>query len=571
MEPSRYALMRATELERMLAHSISGTPCRLGRALAAAGATITLAACTLLSDFDVRECAADADCQAWSGTAMMCVESRCVEGCINSGQCAALDPRYPLCPRVGAQCSPLVSDGNECFVSTGYDAASMSPWVTEDALVLGAFAPTLRSSTWLSIELAGREINAVGGLPVNGVPRPLLVVSCADALPSVTGALTHLTLIGARAVLASMEDRTLQAALAFPGTRGSLLFLSPHSSTLTPSDEGAELLWSLGGRAEGTEAVVPGLMQRAVDALAARGRAPTSIKVASVYSVAVEDQRLEAAVRDRLEIAGQNALSLGQEDRLRPFPLPEEPDLRAEVIATLLGYEPDIVLAFIGGSFPGPGFEPRTGLLRAIEDDAEQNGTAPPLYILGPRTAYEPEVVDLAARRPSFRARAAVVTSDPAVDESRRAALNGRFKAAFPEAKSVDPTATADWEVYDALYYLAYAAAAAPRIAGGYSAADMRAGLLQVTDDAAEAVGVGPGTFGLDRVTALLAEGVSFNTLGTSGPAGFGPSQSRPSRARALCWSADGALAEIPAEWLASGAAPPNGAPCATEILDAGG
>jgi hypothetical protein len=514
----------------------------------------------------VRECTIDADCQTWVGTAARCIDSRCTEGCVSNGQCAALDPRSPLCPRVGADCAPIISEGNECFVSTGYDGDSMASLVMDDALLVGAFAPTLRSSSWLSIELASREINAAGGLPVNGIARPLLVVLCDDALASVTGAMTHLARLGARAVLASMEDRSLQSALAFPGTRGSMLYLTPHASTLTPLDEGADLLWSLGGRRDGIDDLVQRLILQATDALAAQGRASTSLVIASVSSIAIEDQRLEAAVRGRLEIAGQDAFSLSQEDRFRPFLLPEDPVLRDGVVASLIEYGPDIVLAFLGGSFPGPGFEPRTGLLRLIEETAEQKGSAPPLYILGPRTLYDPEVLDLAATRPLFRARAVAVTSDPAVDETRRAAVAERFATALPAATDVDSTATADWQVYDTLYYLAYAMAAAPRAADGYSSADVRDGLSRITDGAAEAVSVGPGMSGVDRVISLLLDELPFNTVGTSGPADFDPSQSRPSNARALCWDSDG----VPVEPVDIDSMPVGGAPCAAEILDAG-
>src|SRR3954471_21888703 len=94
--------------------------------------------CTLTSDFGVHECESHADCDTLDGTVRRCEHSECVIGCADNRQCAAIDPRYPICPSFAAQCAAIASDGGACFASSGYSDAEMGTLQGNAMLVLGA-------------------------------------------------------------------------------------------------------------------------------------------------------------------------------------------------------------------------------------------------------------------------------------------------------------------------------------------------------------------------------------------------------------------------------------------------
>lgn len=203
---------------------------RLLCALALGGA---VASCSLLSDFSVQQCQVSADCDVTGGEVTSCDQGRCIPGCEDNGQCSARDSRFPICTRHQGECVSLLTPEDECYSAAGYDETAISGVTAQDLTFMGAFAPTLRSSSWLTLLLGTGEINASGGVLTGGSRRPLVTVLCQDSTSTLDAALDHLVHdLGARALVASLEDSQLRAALERPSTRGQALYLRDRKSVV---------------------------------------------------------------------------------------------------------------------------------------------------------------------------------------------------------------------------------------------------------------------------------------------------------------------------------------------------
>jgi hypothetical protein len=503
-----------------------------------------LTACTAVSDFDIEQCSTDSDCETLQGPVRHCAAQRCVEGCLNNRQCSELDPRFPICPVPGAQCVELSAEDGECRASSLYTDASMGDWTASDMLLVGAFAPSVKSSTWLTLLLALDEIEQAGGLASPGAAsRPLLLVLCDDTPDSVEGALLHLERLGVRAVLANLEQRALAAALALPQTQGHALYLSPGGSELSPADQGAGPLWSLGAPSSTVVEAYPALIRQALQSARASKQDGSGWHVAFLVGPAREDDSLAQAVRASLTLDGKDANALMGEDHLEIFALSDDSaEKRAQQLRELAAYAPDVVVLFTGGAFSTGDREPRAGVLLTLEEAASPTSAWQPRYVLGPRNANEPILRELALSNPGFRARATGLSADLPPDVSITVPLAQRFAAAYPNLGS---GFAAEPGAYDAFFYLAYALAAAPRARVSLALSEVEAGLARITDATAEPVLVGPGSAGLDTAIAHLADGVPFDTTGTTGPARFNPEHFRAGPIHAYCWDAAGALANI--------------------------
>jgi hypothetical protein len=503
-----------------------------------------LLGCTAISNFDVTQCRVDADCDTLDGPIRQCVESRCAPGCSSNRHCASLDPRFAICPRVGEACAPLLVEGGACYQASNYDDEEMGPLTGEDLLTIGVFAPSIQSSTWLTVQLAVAELNARGGLPTaSGLKRPVLAVTCNDAPSAMADAIAHLARLPVRALLASVDQRSLDIALSLNAGPDPLFLLAPRGSDRLTAESVIDPLWSLGAPSSAVLAAYPTLIEQVVQSAVARGANLDLLRFASLVSAAPEDRALADAVTAR--IGGANRIQLMGEDRFRPFDLTDDADSeRQRQLQELADYAPDLVLVFAGGFFADADRRPRTSVLRALEQLAAETPGWSPLYVLGPRNAEDAVLRGLALEDGSFRSRNVGMTADRAAYPEMRGPLAARFNAAFPEAGSelfVEPS------TYDALYYLAYALASSSSKGVATAASDVLAGLRQITTAGAERIDVGLGATGVERATLLLAARTPFDLFGTSGPAEFDASHSRSDTARAYCWPGAGELETLTA------------------------
>jgi hypothetical protein len=528
-----------------------------------------LSSCTALSDFEIEQCSSDAECNMGSGGVMRCESARCVAGCRDNRGCVTFDPRSPICPVPGAACTSLTSAGDECYANSTYDDASMGPLDATQITVMGAFASSLRSSTWLSTELAVDEIsqfNATSASP----QRPVLAVLCSSAAGDMPTAMEHLVHdLGARVLVASLESEAMDVALALPKSSGQALLLSPYSVPV--DDEQAprerDLLWRLGGLQSDVVAGYPTLLRRTLTRLAEAGYAEP--KMVSIVGPSREDSALTDAVEAALGSNGINVRDLAAFDRYRRLSLSDRsPEAREGVLQELVTYAPQLVLVFLGGTFANPIGLEQSSFVVTLDAALSANGAGQPVYLIGPRSKPDAGLQDWAAATPSFRARALGVDADRALDGSVFAAVTGRFDAAFPKAK-IEARLSLSAPVYDAVYYLsyasAYAAAAFAQDGTPLYPAMLVDGLQRATDPVGSSVEVGPGPQGLEGAMASLAQYLPIDVVGSSGPADFDRAQhARPSAARAWCWSNSGELVDLATLDAISSA----GMPCAQEVLE---
>ena len=138
-------------------------------------ALLACVACTALSDFSVHQCERDADCEVFDERIGHCQSARCVPGCRSNQHCASWDPCVPICTTREGDCVSLTTSGGECYASSGYDEAAMGEQTAAEMSVIGAFAPRLTSSEWLTMELAIEEL----GRSLSSMQlRPPVLVLC---------------------------------------------------------------------------------------------------------------------------------------------------------------------------------------------------------------------------------------------------------------------------------------------------------------------------------------------------------------------------------------------------------
>jgi len=511
-----------------------------------------LTSCTLLSDFAVDECATSADCELLSGEIRRCEQARCVPGCSDNAHCAAVDPRFPLCPQVGGQCVALADVSEDCSATVGYDEQELSTLTLQGVDVIGAFASTPRSSTWLSLELAANEWNQARKASPSTALRPLIVLLCNDSSASVSRAMPHLVQeLGAQALVAPGDSSALRAALD-PIATAPVFSLSPVGSSLSPEglESEGDLLWYLGSEYLGTLPAYEQLLERAIATARSRAPVPADFHIALVIGADSEDDALASAVERLIQVEGRDADGLIIDDRLRVVRAPQE--LRfdpTQGLERLLNPTPDLVLLFMGPR-EDPTALDASILVDVLEAQVKVHGAAPPLYLVGPRSLQAPALQELVAARPSLRSRVAGVRADPVPDGQLSEALQQRFAAAYPALRPRAPQRKqgdrALEPVYDALYSLAYALSAG-RQATPEEAPGVLAGFRRITDAAAsESIAIGPGLEQLEQAMQLLESGATLRLEGTSGAVRFDPgTHTRTGAPRAYVLGPDGRLLDI--------------------------
>jgi hypothetical protein len=528
-----------------------------------AACLLAAAACTAISDFSVHQCEVHADCAHLEGGAWQCEDARCVPGCASNEHCSAADPRTPICSEPGGQCVSLSSADGVCFASTGFDPVSSASLTAKDLRVVGAFAPSVRSSTWLTLKLAVDEIDAAGGVTGASGDRPLVAVLCDDSTDAVDPAMDHLVgELGARAVLGSLGDEPLRAALERSASKGRALFFSPGGADLASAsgDPVEQLLWFWGAAYQAVVPVYPALLDR----LVMRGPqvfTPDDYRIAIVRSSDREDEHLASAVSTSLSVAGVSSADLERFGRLRTYVL--GPD--AEVPAGLAEFAPQLVLLFAGGHEPQSPFRERSRVVSRLQELETEVPPFRPIYVLGPRSERDATAASALSSNSEFRARTLLVSADRQSDPGLAELLAARFQAAYPALPANATGLQVSGPVYDATYYLALAL----DVVGAkseLSASELRTGLQRVSDAAGEAAQLGPVDYAATR--ALLRGEARVNLLGSSGPAAFDTeTQTRAGVAGVRCWDADGTVVERASYEAATGTFSARPAPCAEGLF----
>jgi hypothetical protein len=327
---------------------------------------------------------------------------------------------------------------------------------------------------------------------------------------------------------------------------------------------GGEYLWYLGSQYDHVVPAYSTLVKAVAKVIETVPGRTTPITIASITSSRDEDATLHQAVYNGLSVDERDGPMLAAENRFQSFSLPDDAgESRKAMLEVLIQTAPEVVISFAGGTFGTPARRERASFFRTLEEMAERTGYAP-RYILGPSNVEDASLARLARESETFRSRALCLRARRPQDAALRAALDARFQAAFPDAAEfgihVSPA------VYDGLYYLAYAAAAAPPVAGRGRAELTRQGFLRVVAAAEPEVVVGPD--GLGPAAEYLSRATPFNLRGTDGPADFDlDEQARLGQGKLYCWDEGGTAREIATHDSASGFKL-EATPCGAEVAN---
>jgi hypothetical protein len=506
------------------------------RLLGAAVIGATLPTCTLISDFSVTACETHSDCASVEAEVAYCEQGRCVLGCTSNQLCADRDPRFPICTEPGGRCVGLLTPEGECYAAAGYEEALVSDLTARDLILLGAFAPSSRTSSWLTLELGVDELNAREQSGADDPRSRVVAVSCSDTASTIDVAIDHLVgELGVTALVASLEDIALRAALERPATRDRALYLNPNGfdEWSSPPEAADPLMWYLGPNHARVVPGYPPFLERALVAFERSGGSRDTFRMAMVQSDAREDRDLAAAVIDALGV-DYDVARLLREGRMKTF----EASSVQQDPAPLLGYQPQLLLFFAGGLNGLSPYPERASLLQRIE------GTAPdfrPLYVFGPRNLEDVAPATLAAQSESFRRRAIGLTAERPIAADRAAVLVERFQEHFPELPA-ELQLHISFGVYDALNYLASASGIPASALRPRTAAEVAANLQRITD---------PNGVRMELSTpwhesaSVAASPTTLNLLGTSGPAEFEADHARSGPLRIFCWGSDGVTRDI--------------------------
>jgi hypothetical protein len=498
-------------------------------------ACVSISSCALLSDFSVNVCEVDADCDVPGQSVMLCEQARCVAGCRDNHHCAERDPRAPLCTEPGGECVSLTSTDGACFVGSAYDDEALGPLTLDDIALVGAFAPEIQSSTWLTLQLGVDEFNQSGGLAMlDGTSRPVLVSVCEDAPERVERATVHLVNeLGARAVIAALGADALRIASSLPGATDAL-WLSPRGAG-EDTDGGPPFAWYLQGRQADAQPVYGPLMQRIADARRALDPAATPLRIVIFAGGASEDAALGASLLGGLELDGLSTDTLRRFGQLAKLDLDDRDAVaRAGVVREGLAAAPDVVIISTGGSQRASGAGRAEELVALLADAERESGRATSLFVWGPRNAADSGLLRALVANPGIAERSLGVDLQTAEDAPLRTALDARFLAAFPEA-----SVPLDASVYDALNILAFALSAAPPRREPASAGVLE-GFGRITRENGAVVTLGLGADAIEQGRLVLNEQSAVLASGVTGPARFDPSTGvRSAAPRAYCWGPD--------------------------------
>ena len=496
-------------------------------------AALVCVACTALSDFSVQQCERDADCEVFDGGIGFCQSARCVAGCRDNQHCASWDPREPICTVREGDCVSLTTLGGECYASSGYGEVAMGEQTAVEMNVIGAFAPRLTSSEWLTMELAIEELGS--SFPALQLRPPVLVV-CDDDSATVTSGMAHLVeALQSRTVLASLDDRSLSLATAVAAESAGAVLLSPYGYVTRPAASGSEPapLWYLGTSYEGAIDIYRAVLDRILDVLAATGKSRDRAHVAVVVAQTPEDSRQAAGLRRALDIDGKDADLLEREGRYLEVMVPDADGVaRDEQLARLAPFAPDVVLSFMGSTFAEGARADRIESLVAL-DARLAEAAVRPYYVLGPRNGNEPQLTAAMRADPSLRSRSLLVDTGPERGTPLAEALGERFGRAFPATAVTDGYSPVP-SIYDGVYLLALTLAVVETALSGVSVERAQAAFERLTTPTSTRIDLTPG---LDSVALALQSGIGFNVRGPSGDWVFTDDHERAGVPSVYCWN----------------------------------
>jgi hypothetical protein len=342
--------------------------------------------------------------------------------------------------------------------------------VSDDAVVFGIFLPVqgaapLTDRKALAYNLALNELHLAGGLRIGGKRTPFAAVVCDSDPTVVEQGLRHLvdTLrVPAIVSLFSQDDMTRFSDRL---TAANVFTVNPFDATeaLIGADT-KRLVWNLLGTPEDIALAYKPLVTRAERYAKQLHQSPARIRTAVVTSTAATEKAMSAVVRDRnkgIVVNGQPFLDNPPADQLSytVTSIDSNPsaNYRADALA-IAEFRPNLVIMLTGGE--------EGQIVPQLDAALKTQGAALPVYVLGPRGNAEPALIEYLTNAAvqsadAKRRRVVGVQYASATDLTERDAYVRRMNDAWQGIDAPRGTYEAVDNSYDAIYWVAYSAAAA--------------------------------------------------------------------------------------------------------------
>jgi len=429
--------------------------------------------------------------------------------CASNAECAAAareggQDDAVVCVRSKGTCAPLLSA--DCTTIAG-------DYRDENAVVVGAL---LRDDRDPSLEraslLAAEEINRVGlpALTESGRARPLVVVSC-DGRGEVVRAARHLAEdLGVGAIVGPLADDDAVRVTQQVTSRSGTLLLSPSAaaSSLSELSDNGLTFRNVPSDSQRAKLVIDQLNE--LETLLRSTRSLTSVKLAIPHASDVGGQSVRDSITTKLLLNGRflndafNASFVSIDAYTTPT------DAAQKALATKYAdvFKPDLVTVTSEDQIPNLVVPLEKALTAA-------RVTIRPYYVMvgAPRTRALLDAIQSGELPADIKRRIRGVGSKADTDSEP---VIASFVAAYTAKHGAPPAPTLIAPAYDAVYAVAAAMAATPKLAP--TGASLAEGLRQI--------GVGPPMgVGASEVEALLRGAASgaLSVRGTLTPMRWDP------------------------------------------------
>jgi branched-chain amino acid transport system substrate-binding protein len=498
------------------------------RALAAAFVPLAAAACSAIISHADSQCATDGDCAKFPGTA--CVRGGCLpapadagtmvpdgsDACTTTNDCLRRHPAEDwVCRHADGVCVNLKS--TDCTQVLG-------DYTDDGALVLGALVPLFGPHTSTGAALTGAIRLAVSdfslGIPSPndaGAPRALAVVVCNES-NGVSRPATHLIAdVQVPAILGTADGATTIDLVSQETEKSGVLVMSPRATPTTLAAQAARQLFWRTCPSDDVESKAIAKVTGDVVAPAVLSQNPqlTTVKVALLHATDVTSFEMFSKVESALVVNGKPATQQeGGNVVTADFGDPDDPNANLGTIynaavaaATTPGSVPDIIV-LIGST------QAVTDVLTRIEDALA--GSAKPRYVLSSGLQTTELLTELLGKE-DLRGR--ILGTAPGDNDGNRTTFLAHYRNSVTDSPAPEIFGTA--QMYDAVYTLAFAAAATQKAT--FTGSDLGHALRRLVgpSDAGSATPVTIGTNGIKGAFAAIAAGQTLAIDGASAPLAF--------------------------------------------------
>jgi branched-chain amino acid transport system substrate-binding protein len=500
-------------------------PSAHARALATVLAPLIVAACSALVSHADSQCATDADCTKFPGTA--CVRGGCLPAadaggagpdgsdvCATTADCLRQHPEEDwICRRVDGTCVNLKS--TDCTQVFG-------DYTADDALLLGALVPVFGPHATTGAALTGALRLAVSdfrtGIPSPsdaGATRPIAVVLCNESNGVKRPAQHLITDVQVPAILGTSDGATTLDLVTNVTQADGVLVMSPRATTtslaaLTTSG----LVW----RTCPPDTIESAALAAVTGAVITKNNL-SSPHVALVYATDVTSLEMKERV---LAAMGNDAGTPFTVD----FGDPDEPvdaatDAYQRAVDGVIHQSPlpDVVI-LIGST------QAAENVLPAIED--QWPGVARPSYVVssGVQTT---ELLAQAAKREDLPGR--IVGTAPGANDTNHTSFLSHYRDSVTDSDAPEIFGTA--QMYDAVYALAFAATPTVSPLGTDLAKSLRR--LFGPSEAGPPTPITIGPAGIGAAFAAIAQGKTLALDGASAPLAFDTTEAVVSDVQVWC------------------------------------